>query len=89
MPAAPTEGLAIAALVCAIASFVLFPLVPAVIALVLAGRASRSIDASGGQRGGAGLVTAARVLSWINLALWGVGVLGILALVVVGTPRVG
>ena len=89
MRAAPTEGLAIAALVCAIASFVLFPFVPAVIALVLAGRASRSIDASGGQRGGAGLITAARVLSWINLALCAVGVLGLLALVSVGTAGVG
>ena len=89
MRAAPTEGLAIAALVCAIASFVLFPFVPAVIALVLAGRASRSIDASGGQRGGAGLITAARVLSWINLALCTVGVLGIVSLLAVGTADVG
>ena len=89
MRAAPTEGLAIAALVCAIASFVLFPLVPGVIALVLAGRASRSIDSSGGQRGGAGLITAARVLSWINLALCAVGVLVLLALVPVGTAGVG
>ena len=77
-PAGATEGLAIAALVCAIGSFVLFPLVPAVVALVLAGRASDRIRASGGQRSGDGLVTAARVLAWINLALCAVFVLFVL-----------
>jgi hypothetical protein len=75
--------------VCAIGAFVLFPVVPAVVALVLAGRAHRSIAASAGRTGGAGLVTAARVLAWINLALFGVVVVvGLLALVLFSTAGV-
>ena len=45
------------------------PVVPAIIALVLAGNAQRNIDASGGALDGEGLVKAARVISWVHLAL--------------------
>jgi hypothetical protein len=70
-PAAPaeTEGKAIAALVVAICSWVVLPFVAAIVALFLAGAAQRDIDASGGRLSGDGLVTAARVLSWLNIAL--------------------
>lgn len=81
---AQTDGKAIAALVLAICSWVVLPFVAAVVALLLAGSARRDIDASGGRLGGDGLVTAARVLSWVNLALVGlVVVLGVAALVLV------
>jgi hypothetical protein len=63
-----TESKAIIALVLAIASFVAFPLIPAIVALVLAGQARQAIDTSGGRLTGAGLVTAAKVISWINIA---------------------
>ncbi len=47
-PAPPsTEGNAIAALILAIASFLVCPVIPAIIALVLAGSAKRNILASG------------------------------------------
>jgi len=63
------EGNAIAALILSISSFVICPVIPAVIALILAGVAKRNIIASGGTKGGLGLVTAARVISWVNIAL--------------------
>ena len=64
-----TEGMAVAALIVAIASFAACPVIAAVVALVLAGRAKANIDASRGTLGGEGLVTAARIISWINIAL--------------------
>src|SRR3712207_1937784 len=70
--APPTEGKATGALVCAILSFFLCPIVLAVVALVLAGQATRAIQESMGRLGGAGMVSAARILAWINIALSGV-----------------
>ena len=73
-----TDSKAIIALVCAIGSFVIFPLVPAVVALVLASSSNREIEASGGRLTGEGLNTAAKVIAWINI---GLSVLGVLLLV--------
>lgn len=56
-------------MVLAIASFVVCPLIPAIIALVLASQARREIDDSYGRVGGEGLVSASRVVSIINVAL--------------------
>jgi hypothetical protein len=75
-----TESKAIIALVCAIGSFLVFPLVPAIVALVLASSARERIDASGGWLTGDGLVTAARVIAWCNI---GLSVLLLLLVVVV------
>jgi TctA family transporter len=55
--------------VTAIASFVVCPLIPAVVALVLASSATRNIRASGGMKTGEGLVQASRWVAWINIAL--------------------
>jgi hypothetical protein len=77
-----TEGNAIAALILAIASFVVCPFISAVIALVLAGSAKRSILASGGTKQGLGMVTAARIIAWANIALGVVAVVGVLLVVV-------
>ena len=41
----------------------------AVVALVIAHSADEAIDASAGGLGGRGLVTAARVIAWIHLAV--------------------
>jgi hypothetical protein len=84
-----TEGTAIAALILAIASFLICPVIPAIIALVLAGNAKRTIAASGGAKTGAGLVTAARVISWVNIVLVVVGTIGVvIAVVAVGHSSV-
>lgn len=69
LPPQQTSGTAIAALVLAIGSFVVLPVVPAIIALVLARSAGSDIDSSGGRVSGSGLVTAARIVAWINLGL--------------------
>ena len=64
-----TEGLAVAALVLAIGSF-LVPVVPAIVALVLAARAARRIrEAPEGSVGGRGLVTAARTVAVTGLVV--------------------
>ena len=80
---AQTETKSIIALVLAIGSFVVCPFVPAVIALVLASGARRDIEASGGRLTGLGLVKAARIVSWINIALSLLAVVGFVLLVAV------
>ena len=64
-----TDGTAIAALVLAIAAFVVCPVIPAVIALALIPGARRSITVSGGTVGGLGVLTAAKIIAWVNLGL--------------------
>ena len=64
-----TESKAVVALVLAIASFVVFPLIPAIASLVMVPVARRSITASQGRLGGEGLLTAAKVFAWINIGL--------------------
>ena len=64
-----TEGNAIAALVLAICSFIVCPLIPAVVALFLASSATRNINASNGALEGDGMVKAAKIIAWINIGL--------------------
>jgi hypothetical protein len=79
-----TDGKAIGALVSAIVSFVVCPFVPAVVAIILAGQSKRAIEASGGRLGGEGMVTAARIIAWINIALSIVAFLAIIAVAIAG-----
>jgi Domain of unknown function (DUF4190) len=65
-----TEGMAVAALVCAIASWVACPVILGVVALALAHAAGNKIDASAGRLTGEGIVRAAQIVAWINIALW-------------------
>lgn len=74
-----TDAKAIVALVLAIGSFVVLPFLPAVAALFVASSSRRDIDAAGGRLTGAGLVTAARVISWVNIGLCIAGVVLIVA----------
>jgi hypothetical protein len=82
-PQTSTKG--IVALILAVASFMVFPLVPAIVALVLASSARREIDESGGRIGGRGLVQAARIVAWINIGLCLLAIVGLVLLVAVGT----
>ena len=84
--APPTSTNAIIGLVLSIAAWVLCPIIAAIIALVLASSSSKEIAASGGTVGGAGLNTATRIISWINIVVYGIGaiVFGILAVLGVG-----
>lgn len=69
-PAPQTSSNAIIALILAIVSWAVCPIIAAVVALVLASSAGKEIAASGGRIQGAGLVTAARVVAWINIGLY-------------------
>ncbi len=71
------------ALVLAIGSFVVFPLIPAVAALFVASAAKRDIAASQGRLTGAGLVTGSKVTAWINIGLCLLGLLLIVAVFVI------
>ena len=68
-----TDGKAIGALVSAILSFVVCPLAPAIVALVLASQSDQEIAASQGRLTGEGFNTAARITAWVNIALSIVG----------------
>lgn len=74
-PAAPvamgqTSSNAIVALILAVVSWAVCPIIPAIVALVLAASAAKEIAASGGRIQGQGLVTAARIVSWVNIGIW-------------------
>ena len=62
-----TNQNAIVAFVLAIVSWVLCPIVAAIVALVFASKASKEIEQSGGWQTGSGFVTAAKVIAWINI----------------------
>ncbi len=84
-----TEGTAITALVLSIASFMLWWLfglgvILAIVALALSPSAKRKIEASGGALTGAGLVTAARIIAWINIGLTALVVLILVIVAVAG-----
>lgn len=80
---AGTEGQAIAVFVLSIASFVICPVVPAIVALALAPGARRRIAESGGRLDGHGLLTAGVVISWVHLAMVILAVIAVVLLVVV------
>jgi hypothetical protein len=78
------EGLAVGALVLSIVSWVFCPIIPAIVALVLASQAKAKIEASGGRLTGLGLCTAAKIISWIHLGLVSVGVLVVVLVAIAG-----
>ncbi|HWL35695.1 MAG TPA: DUF4190 domain-containing protein [Frankiaceae bacterium] len=65
----PNDGKAVGALVSSLIAWFVCPVIPAIVALVLASQASQRIRESGGRLGGAGMVTAAKVISWINIVV--------------------
>jgi hypothetical protein len=79
-----TEGKATAALVVAVVGLFICSLVGGIIALVLAGQADRSIAASGGARTGGGVLKAAKIVAWIDIALGVIGIFVIIAAVASG-----
>ena len=83
MPTPPvTDGTAVTALICSILSWVVLPVVLAIVALVLARTSERDIVASAGAKSGMGLVTASRWVAWINLLVVGMAVAFVAAFVV-------
>jgi hypothetical protein len=82
-PPPRTSGTAIAALIVAIGSYFVCPLIGAIIALVLAASATRELDQYPGQLTGHGLVTAARWLAAIHFAIVGLFI-GVVLILVAG-----
>ena len=66
---APTDGMAIAALICGIASFVACGPVTGIAAIILGTMSRNKIDQSGGAVGGRGMATAGLVLGWISVVI--------------------
>lgn len=79
-----TEGTAIAALVCAIASFVVCIPILAIVAIPLASSAKRKIEQSNGALTGENLLMPAKIVAWINLGLWAAFVVLMVVAVVLG-----
>jgi hypothetical protein len=82
-PATRTSTNAIIALVLSIVSWVICPVIPAIVALILAQQGAKEIAAAPDRVSGTGLVTAARWISWINIGFWAafIVVTGLFALV--------
>ncbi len=70
VPAVATSTSAIVGLVLAVASWILCPIVLAIVALVLAKKSGDEIAASQGRVGGEGLNTATKVVAWVNIGLY-------------------
>jgi len=81
-----TSTYAVVSLVLAIGSFVLCPLILSIAALVVASSASKEIEASNGWITGDGMVKAAKIIAWINIALVIVVLIAVIALGVLATP---
>ena len=79
-PLEPLEPRAAWSLALALASWFAIPLAPAIVALVIGRQAQVRMSVLGTT--GEGLVTAARVLSWMNIALWAGVIVGSLILLV-------
>ena len=83
LPTAPSaSGNSIAALVLSIASWVIFPIVLAIVSLVFANKAEKEIAASNGSIGGGPLVTASKIVSWVNIGLY--AALALFAIMILG-----
>ena len=82
--AVPTSSNAIVALILAIISWAVCPVVAAIVALVFASMAGKEIQASEGRIAGRGLVTAARIVAWINIGVTAATlVIGLLVVVII------
>jgi hypothetical protein len=75
-----TDNKAVIGLILAISSWVVCPLITAVIALVLAGQSNRAIDASGGRLEGRSMNTATKWVAWANIVVTVVAIVVGLAL---------
>lgn len=75
---AQMDSKSVVALVLAIASWVICPLITSIAAIVLAGQSDRAIDESGGRLDGHSMNTATRWIAWANIAF---SVLAMIALI--------
>ena len=84
-----TDSKAVVALVLAISSWVVCPVITAIVALVLAGQSDRAIVSSGGHLEGSSMNTATRWVSWANIIVMGLAIIAGLVLLVVAVGQSG
>lgn len=84
-PPRQTEGKAVPALVLAICSWVVCPVLLAIAALFMISQSNRAIEASGGRLDGASMNTATKWVAWINIIVYGIGIVLFLVFLVVIT----
>jgi len=65
-----TSSEAIVAFVLSLISWIACPIVFAVVALIFAMKAEKSISTSAGQVSGGGVLLAAKLIAWINIGFW-------------------
>ncbi len=73
----------------AISSWVVCPVITAIVALVLAGQSDRAIVSSGGRLEGSSMNTATRWVSWANIIVMGLAIIAGLVLLVVAVGQSG
>ena len=82
------SGNSIVALVLSITSWVVCPIVFAIVALVFANKAEKEIAASNGSVGGGAFVTASKIVAWINIGVYSavvvLGIIGLFFLTILG-----
>ncbi|MBN1218076.1 MAG: DUF4190 domain-containing protein [Anaerolineae bacterium] len=74
-PSPPTNTLAIVSLVTAILSWLFFPILGAIVAIITGHMARREIQASYGAQSGDGLAMAGLIIGYLNLVLYCVFIL--------------
>ncbi|MGV1035541.1 MAG: hypothetical protein ACOYD0_00780 [Candidatus Nanopelagicales bacterium] len=90
VPMPQTNNNALVGFVLALVSWFVCPIVAAIVALVFASKGGKEIAASNGWQTGAGFVTAAKIIAWINIVvfiLFGI-VYAIIIIVVIANPDV-
>ena len=87
-PTPGPSGNSIAALVLSIASWAIFPIVLAIVALVFANKAEKEITTSNGSISGGSFVTASKIVAWVNIGFYAalviLGMLGLFLLTILG-----
>ena len=82
------SGNSIVALVLSITSWVVCPIVFAIVALVFAHKAEKEISASNGSVGGGAFVMASKIVAWINIGVYSavvvLGIIGLFFLTILG-----
>jgi hypothetical protein len=83
-PVPPESGNATAALLLGIAGLFVCPIICSILAIVYGKKAYEEIDASRGYMRGRGQAQAGVILGWVGLGLYGLAVLALVALIVLG-----
>jgi uncharacterized membrane protein YjgN (DUF898 family) len=79
---APTEDKAVISMILGILSLVSFSILAGIPAIILGKMSRNNIRASSGRLGGEGMATAGIVMGWVSVALLGLGVLVVLAIII-------